>query len=149
MSTFISALPRRFFDSEELQYFGRGTFEFGQGDIADIADFSSSFVGGIVAAHGQVAILGEEASGVFEFAFRFREVANVVADFELLRLREIVKRFLETLLGLVVDPLESGENDFAITNLIRVGSAHPFVDKVGHLQLAGAGGVAYFGENNV
>ena len=51
MLKFISPLPRRFVDSEKLQNFRGWTVEPGQGDVADVADFSSAFVGGIVAAH--------------------------------------------------------------------------------------------------
>lgn len=51
MLKFISPLPRRFVDSEKLQNFRGWTVEPGQGDVADVADFSSAFVGGVVAAH--------------------------------------------------------------------------------------------------
>ena len=49
----------------------------------------------------------------------------------------------------VIPTLESRENDFAVANLIRVGRAYPFVDKVGYLQFAGAGGVACSRKNDV
>ena len=51
MLKFIYPLPRRFVDSEKLQHFRGWTVELGQGDVADVADFSSAFVGGVVAAH--------------------------------------------------------------------------------------------------
>ena len=51
MLKFISPLPRCFVDSEKLQHFRGWSVELGQGDVADVADFSSAFVGGVVAAH--------------------------------------------------------------------------------------------------
>ena len=72
------------------------------------------------------------------FRFRFRLVANVVADRFLLAGIEIVKGFTETVVRLGVDPVDSFENCFAVFLLGRIRGADPLVDEVGDIQPAGA-----------